>query len=383
MNSESPEITEAWAIMAQFLNKIREQPLTPSAPIPDSTPVQIQLLCTQAYSRGKQARLHPQIEGPKISSSACENQQLVLATYFSLGMEVSPENKTQIGSQAPPEGKRPDEFYGDRSKYRTFVAQLALYYGSDPQKFSTDKSKIRFAASFLRGSAFEWLEPFIDEMAGNVSFYKYSEFLEGLMAGFVDPDQYATAEREIEVLVQRGSCSSYYSQFVALIAQLGWTEDSVKIHYFRRGLKESVKDLLVGKDCPTTITDFAALCIKLDNQLEAHRNEKKNLSQSSKQPPSVSPPQSALNFQKPTEGYVPARPQPSTSQPVNDPMELDAASRKSYRRANNLCTYCEASGHWVRDCPKLKSRDARAATAALGPDTDQNITSSVLYQSKN
>lgn len=203
------------------------------------------------------------------------------------------------------------------------------------------------------------------------------------MAGFADPDQYATAEREIENLNQRGSCSSYYSQFVALIAQLGWTEDSVKIHYFRRGLKDSIKDNLVGKDCPTTISEFAALCVKLDNQIEARRREKFFLPESSKQLPTFLRPQIMSHFQKPIENHTSDTPQPMSNQPVSDPMELDAASRKSYRRANNLCTYCGVSGHWVRDCGKLKSRDTRIVAAALSTDSDKDLTSPALYQSKN
>lgn len=55
MNSELPDIPDARALIAQLLDKIKE-PLTPSATIPDSTPVKIQLLCIQAYWRGKQAR---------------------------------------------------------------------------------------------------------------------------------------------------------------------------------------------------------------------------------------------------------------------------------------------------------------------------------------
>lgn len=87
------------------------------------------------------------------------------------------------------------------------------------------------------------------------------------MAGLADLDQYETTERVIEILIQRGSCSSYYSQFFALIAQLGWTKDSDKIHYFRRGLKDSVKDNLVVEDCPVTISEFAALYIKVRHQI--------------------------------------------------------------------------------------------------------------------
>lgn len=85
-----------------------------------------------------------------------------MATYFSLGMEASLESRQKIAPHVAPEGKRQEECFRDRSKYRTFVAQLALFYGSDPQEFKTVKSRISFTASCLRGLAFEWFELSID-----------------------------------------------------------------------------------------------------------------------------------------------------------------------------------------------------------------------------
>lgn len=378
MTSETPSNVDDWATMVNLLNDIRTQSLTACAPIPDATPLRVQILCNQAYARGKQAANHPGIEGPKIPNLLDENQQLVLMTYFSLGMEVGLTPKETIISQPSPEGKKPEEFQGNRSNFKSFVTQLALYFGANSSKFGTDKAKISFAASFLRGPAFDWLEPFIDDVTGEVIFKSYTEFLDGLKAGFADPDQYATAEREIEKLTQTSSCSAYYSQFVTLIAQLGWTEEAVKIHYFRRGLKEEIKDMLVGRDLPNITTEFASLCIKLDNQIEARSREKQiwkkgtPITSLTPFPPQFlkqnQPPVSVQNFKTPTSHSTPCH-------TTEDPMELDSASRKAYRKANNLCTYCGAPGHWVKSCPKLKSKENRIANA--------NVENSVLYEAKN
>lgn len=293
-------------------------------------------------------------------------------------MEVGLAPKETVITQPSPEGKKPEEFQGNRSNFKAFVTQLALCFGANSSKFGSDKSKISFAASFLRGPAFDWLEPFIDDVTGEVMFKSYTEFLDGLKAGFADPDQYATAEREIEKLTQSSSCSAYYSQFVTLIAQLGWTEEAVKIHYFRRGLKEEIKDMLVGRDLPDITTEFASLCIKLDNQIEA-RSREKQISKKGAPTTSLTPLPPQLIKQNPSPVSVQDYKTPisysTPSYATGDPMELDSASRKAYRKANNLCTYCGAPGHWVKSCPNLKSKENKIANAIVG--------NSVIYEAKN
>ena len=267
---------------------------------------------------------------------------------------------------------------GDRAKYRAFVGQLAICFGADSAKFSHDKVKISYAATFLRGPAFEWLKPYINELSGGVTFASYADFLNGLKAGFGDPDEYATAERELETLTQQTSCSSYYSQFVGLISQLGWKEDAVKIHYFRQGLKDNIKDQLIGRFLPDTTEEFPALCINLDNQIRARLQERKN----TKPRNFDTQRQTSLIPQSPKSPFVPQsvqltqpaslRPAPSPQQ--GEPMDLDAASRKAYRRANNLCTYCSAAGHWVKNCPKAKARNNRSATMSFGSEISHNLS---------
>lgn len=379
MFSEIPLAQDEWESMCNLIETIRAQKLGPSAPIPGGTPIRIQLQCTQAYTRGKLAARDTSIQGPKISDSASDFQKLVLVTYFSLGLEAGSESNMSSRQEQPLEGKKPDEFRGDRSQFKSFVCQLALAFRADSNRFRDDQAKINFAASYLRGSAFDWLQPYIRESDGEVLFESYKLFLSSLEAGFADPDAYATAEKELERLTQTNSCSAYYSQFVGLLAQLQWTEDAVKIHYFRRGLNDNIKDMLVGRDLPNTICEFAALCIKLDNQIRA-RIQEKNASTT----PQYSPSNPRLIKQpiRPSQS-VTAETIPTASDQIEDPMELDAASRRAYRRANNLCTYCGASGHWVKTCPKATLKKSKLASAVMKTSDNFGSKDSVIYQSKN
>ncbi|KAF5202054.1 Retrotransposon-derived protein peg10 [Thalictrum thalictroides] len=370
--------TEQWEMMYGLLETIHAQEIGTSPPIPSKTPLQIQLCCTDAFVRGKLATRNSEITGPVIEESASGEQKLVLITYFSIGFasatsEGKPDNWGSI------DGNKPEEFRGDRNKYKSFVSQLALIFGANPHRMRSDKAKIHYAASYLRGPAFEWLEPFINELDGDIIFKTYPEFLEGLKGGFADPDEYATAEKQIENLVQKTSCSAYYSQFVALLAQLQWTEDAVKIHHFRKGLKNQIKDLLVGRDMPTKMSEFAALCIKLDNQIEARAQERRD--NKPFRPPGnsyLAPP--FQNLPPP-----PSQSAPKPSQlPVGEPMELDSAARQAFRKANNLCTYCGKTGHWVKDCEKALKRSVKVAAGRLADHLDlQNPETSSLYETKN
>lgn len=54
-----------------------------------------------------------------------------------------------------------------------------------------------------------------------VKFSTFLEFMEALGAAFVDPDSYATAERELEGLFQDSSCAAYYARAVLIFTRLG------------------------------------------------------------------------------------------------------------------------------------------------------------------
>jgi len=66
---------------------------------------------------------------------------------------------------------KPDTFHGSRSKLRSFIIQLAIYFALQPDDFNTDVNKIMFAASLLRDSAFDWFEPVMGGGRSRQAFY--------------------------------------------------------------------------------------------------------------------------------------------------------------------------------------------------------------------
>jgi hypothetical protein len=207
------------------------------------------------------------------SSEGLAHAVQVLQQQFE-NLQISQSN---IAPTPPPriaKVNNPDPYYGDRSKLQIFISQLALKFSANSHEFPSDQVKLSYAGSYLRGDAFAWFAPQVKE-TGEVDYATYAEFVKGLRDAFGDPDEVATAEREIQELRQgTGTCSTYYAQFTRIMSKLDWN-DATKIYMFRRGLREELKDLLVGKDHSQEFVVFVKQCITLDNEWQARQQEKK------------------------------------------------------------------------------------------------------------
>lgn len=385
-----PPVERNWPDLLTWISNFGDYPRTIRPLYPDDLSLQLRLACSQAFIRGRQAVCNEKIEGPSIPSDASPQQMECLLWYYCLAIE---QNAQQTAATARPNQQEsrqpiepaprprvpkvadPEPFKGERSKYRNYATQLQLKFASDPLAFSTEKQKILYAGSYLRDAAYLWFQPHV-KSDGSLTFETFANFEEALCAAFADPDAYGTAERSLRALKQEGSCASYYSKFVSIAAELQWTENKVKIHHFRYGLKDDLKDMLLGKSLPTEFSKFAEKCIHLDNEMYARQQEKKK---GSSQPKGGYSPKPA----KP----VPIRTIPTPSPaPGGEPMEIDSTQRKAYRRANNLCTYCGDPGHWVKNCPKAKTKGRKPAASqatAAKPAPTTRPAASVLYASKN
>src|SRR4051794_11193403 len=98
--------------------------------------------------------------------------------------------------------------------------------------------------------------------------------------------------------------SAYYTNFQNIINLLE-LDDHAKIMFFRNGIREKVKELLVGRDkIPTIFPEFVQLCIRLDNDIRAFEIEPTYKNRTNPQRPP---------FKKPFNGAP--RPQPFDVRP--------------------------------------------------------------------
>ena len=145
----------------------------------------------------------------------------------------------------------PEPFDGSRGKLQAFFSQVELFFGFNVDRFLTDKHKVLFASTYLRGPAFEWFNSFLTDFLNNEPDERdnntievnqnYSNFKNKLRQVFGNFDKEHLTERRMQSLRQTGSAADYASKFQQLAAQTQWGAVTL-VAQFYKGLKDRVKD---------------------------------------------------------------------------------------------------------------------------------------------
>lgn len=249
-----------------------------------------------------------------------------------------------------------DMFHGDRSKLTTFITKLDTVFLLDSAKYNSELKKTTYAAFNMRGIAFEWVSPYLNDYLNDKEnatdetksvMGSWKEMKVKLRKHFGEPDKLVEAQTKIMTLRQQGSVHEYATKFRALIAVLKW-DDKATIPIFRMGLKEGVR-WDIRKEKPDTLTELIDTALQSENELQEFQRPQ---------------PHRFVHLQRP------ANPKPNIGKPRNSgfyggpmPMDLDNANKKrNYKKGpisakerenrikNNLCLYCGKPGHVANDC---------------------------------
>ena len=94
--------------------------------------------------------------------------------------------------------RAPDKFSGkDRTKYRTFIAQLRLVFRANAKRFASDVNKVTYACSYLNDVAFSWYENFVPKDVKPDWFFDFSLFEQELSSQFGTINAPAITERKL------------------------------------------------------------------------------------------------------------------------------------------------------------------------------------------
>lgn len=247
----------------------------------------------------------------------------------------------------------PQPFFGKRYQVKPFISGLNIYFTLRSHEFPDEKTKLLFAASLLRGPAFDWFRPYEQSFSpgashsGALSIATIEDFYEQLTNTFGDPDEPLTAATKIYKLSQTTSVAAYISEFQRLSSQLTWNEDALKDFFFQ-GLKPAIKDNIVRGTIPTTLKDMIRLASNLDNRFQQsrqfnnnhHHGPARNFQRSGPEPMDLD----ALSYS------TKANPPPQAKQP-RGPL---SQQERQHRLDNNLCLYCGKAGHSVQSCFSAK-----------------------------
>ena len=197
-------------------------------------------------------------------------------------------------------------------------------------------------------------------------------------------NSHVVAEISLRNLKQKGSALDYTNKFATLAADVKWNNsEEAMISAYRLGLKESVLETIAREEEPTTFAEFSQLAIDIDTRQYSYSLTRPAARTSTSSTSSTSSGRPAVSFPA-HRTTAPAATVESTPSPMDlsqaQHRPIDAAE-KQRRKDNDLCGYCGADDHWVRDCPN-KSKTLRkpaskpssfsipAALAQTSPNSD-------------
>ena len=251
----------------------------------------------------------------------------------------------------------PEYFDGKPSKSRSFLLQLQLIFSAQPLTFASQTSRVTYAATYLRGPAFSWFAPLLEQQNHPI-LHDFDLFARTLESAFGDPDRVSTAEKAILSLQQKNQPAfQYAAEFRRIMVDTKWNEDALASMFYR-GLREDVKDELCKVDKPDSLAKYMELAIRIDNRLFERRHEKKS-SEPSRHATSSKFRDNMPQVSKYTSTNLQSRlPMPSSATGP-EPMQISASKvykpltpqEKEHRRKNGLCLYCGQSGHVAQFCP--------------------------------
>lgn len=276
------------------------------------------------------------------------------------------QSATGLRISAEPKIRLPDKFDGTRSRFRGFMLQVRNVLQMHPHRYPDDRTKVGLIGSLLAPgtAALDWFAPLVEK--DDHVLHDFAEFTHLFEECFGEPDRERVAANRLENLRQgTRAAATYISEFRRIAADLSWNEPAL-IEACRRGVSDEIKDMLVHQAKPTTLNDFIRVVVDCDNRLFERRQERRR----QVRPLGVVASQGAS--------------QPNVPVATPEPMQVDRARRgpltdaeRLRRRQLNLCLYCGAGGHHIRQCP---SRQRRIPVRQVTMDEDESLEGEPLNE---
>ena len=285
----------------------------------------------------------------------------------------------RVQAKKEPDVNNPPMYEGDQKTLETWITACNLKFAGQPSRFHSERQKLIFATSYLKGPPLSWINPALNKYlaAGPLDktpeeLASFNDFTQALKTLYGDPNLERNALTALENLKQATTVAHYISRF-AIYSQHANLNDVALRQAFYRGLKSGIKDELATRDY-TTLKELQTLATKLDTRLRERALELKA------EAPGVKPPSSAIprapipvrpstatpaiapvarSFNRTPQ--IPIRPQAASPAPVADgttPMELDnlrvgklTPTEKEKCLREGRCFRCREHGHVGFSCP--------------------------------
>ena len=223
---------------------------------------------------------------------------------------------------------------------------------------------LAFVATRLEGAAAAWYAALEDRQ--DPCLHTWDAFTAELEAEFtITRTVWQTRHAVLNLRQGEQSVQQFTLAFRALTNALPnfGQEAFLSIYFFALNgrIQRHIRSLPI---MPETFSSMVATAMEFDSRadLRSHHAENQDRRQSQSLQPRRD--QHARPYQPPTQSaYQPPRPSnaPSHMMEVDaiSPTNPNGTSRRDYRRANNLCLYCGASGHYRETCPELQEQSKK------------------------
>ncbi|KAK3570605.1 hypothetical protein QTP86_023662 [Hemibagrus guttatus] len=240
----------------------------------------------------------------------------------------------------------PDKYDGAADHCRGFLRQCEVLFSHQPEMYREDGNRCAFLLSLLTGKALEWASAVWD---ADPLIRSSSSYFAGMIR---EVFQYPAGRKDISLQLMElrqgsDSVADYAIKFRTLAAQSGWNEAALWA-VFHGGLNPALQTELACHEEATSLMQFVATAIRLDNLLCQH--------QAGAHPPVSARPRVHADVPRPREE-------------VPEPMQLGRSrlAEQEHRRRGHmrLCYYCGASGHMIHLCPERPSSAQTGAAVNL------------------
>ena len=171
----------------------------------------------------------------------------------------------------------PDLFYGKISEFQNFVTQCTLILTMCPNTYNTNKKRVFFVISNLRGTPLSWARKIITNKKHRLR-KNYKAFMAALTNIYGDRAYELECEDKLNNLVQTGSAASYAQTFQSLAIPLG-IDDKAQCIMFYGGLNLEVKKAITIAGRAKKIQPLIDQAIHLDQMLYQQTRRQKRESQ--------------------------------------------------------------------------------------------------------